>query len=62
DLSMVFLFFTVAFNFTTNRYLFFAINRIVDEKSTAFLLHFGFYWKKGFLIKGGSYVDFLVQE
>lgn len=43
-------------------YLFFAINRIVDEKSTAFLLHFGFYWKKGFLIKGGSYVDFLVQE
>ncbi len=43
-------------------FLFFAINRIVDEKSTAFLLHFGFYWKKGFLIKGGSYVDFLVQE
>ncbi len=44
------------------RYLFFAINRIVDEKSMAFLLHFGLYWKKGFLIKGGSYVDFLVQE
>jgi hypothetical protein len=43
-------------------YLFFAISRIVDEKSTAFLLHFGFYWKKEFLIKGGSYVDFLVQE